>query len=138
MSPSGRVLAGGLVAAIILGVTLAALQLEPPSTVHDQHLDSARIQQLNKVDMEVKTFNRTAGHLPAHLEELWAENPYTRDNFLDPESGAPFEYRVVKENTFELCATFLRASKESAVPAYDSSWKHPPGHFCFVRRTAGV
>ena len=137
MSPSGKILAAGLVGSIILGVVLAAMQLEPPSVVHAQHLDATRIQRLNQTETQVESFTRTAKHLPAHFEDLWAENPYSRDNFLDPETGAPFEYRVVKDNTFELCATFVTASKESPALAYENNWKHPSGHFCFVRHTAG-
>jgi hypothetical protein len=137
MSPSGKVLAAGLVGSIILGVTLAVMQLEPPSVVHQQHLDASRIQRLNLTEMQVENFTRTAKHLPAQLEELWADNPYNRGTFLDPESGSPLEYRVINGNSFELCATFLTASKESPPVAYENNWKHPSGHFCFVRHVTG-
>jgi hypothetical protein len=138
MRPSGKVLAAGLIGAIILGVVLAAMQLDPPSIVHARHLDSSRVQQLNQAEMQVENFARAAKHLPARLENLWAENPYSRDIFLDPETGSPLEYRVLKDNTFELCATFLTASKGSPALAYESNWKHPSGHFWFVRHTAGA
>jgi hypothetical protein len=138
MSPSGKVLAAGLVGSIVLGVTLAVMQIEPPSVVHQQHLDASRIQRLNLTAMQIETYTRSAKHLPRQLEELWADNPYNRGNFLDPGSGAPLEYRIVNSNSFELCATFLTASKESPTVAYESNWKHPAGHLCFVRHVAGL
>jgi hypothetical protein len=137
MIPSGKVLAAALVGAVILGVTAAVMQLEPPSVVHQQHLDASRIQRLNQAEMQIENFVRTSKHLPAQLDQLWTDNPYNRGNFLDPESGAPLEYRVVNSNSFELCATFLTVAKESPSVAYESNWKHPAGHFCFVRHVSG-
>jgi hypothetical protein len=136
MSPPGKVLAAALMGCVILGVALAVMQLEPPAVVHEQHLDASRIQRLNMSEMQIENLTRSAKHLPAHVEELWADNPYSRESFLDPESGAPLEYQVISSNSFELCATFLTASKENLTVGYDSNWKHPAGHFCFVRHVA--
>lgn len=138
MNPSGTVLAAGLIGAIILGIALATTQLEAPSVVHARHLDATRIQRLSQAELQVENFTRTAKYLPAHLEDLWAENPYSRDNYLDPETGAPLEYRTVKDGAFELCAQFLTASKGGATLNYENNWEHPSGHFCFVRHTAGA
>jgi hypothetical protein len=138
VSPSGKILAAVLSAAIILGLALAARQLEAPSIVHAQHQDASRIQRLKQTASQVEQFTRTAKHLPAHLEELWAENPYSRDMFLDPETGAPLEYGAVNDSTFKLCATFLTVSKSDPTLIYESTWEHPSGHFCFFRHTSAA
>ena len=46
----------------------------------------------------------------------------------DPDTGVAYEYRVVDENHYELCATFARRREADR----DVFWNHPAGRHCFT------
>jgi hypothetical protein len=47
-----------------------------------------------------------------------------RSEKLDPETGAPYEYRRVDGNRYELCATFTGDGGEGF-------WRHSAGRHCY-------
>jgi hypothetical protein len=81
----------------------------------------------------VTGFHRDENRLPSSLAEL-ASRPGPPPSIRDPQTGVEYGYRVIGENTYELCATFQLVSEDG--PAYaipGSEWKHGPGHTCFRR-----
>jgi len=78
--------------------------------------------------------------LPTSLRDL--EDPLLGTVVpVDPETGEPYEYRVVSNLTFELCATFTTKGEDDqrAVPmiypprGQDYGWQHDLGRTCFER-----
>lgn len=63
--------------------------------------------------------------LPKTVNEVIAQSGITRVN--DPETGAPYVYRVIDVTHFEVCAVFALPG----VHQYDSFWDHPAGEKCF-------
>jgi hypothetical protein len=52
----------------------------------------------------------------------------------DPVTGATYRYRAIDAETFELCATFDRASSPRVGSGVDV-WQHPAGSHCFTKIT---
>jgi hypothetical protein len=69
--------------------------------------------------------------LPASLEDITKEGAWPTPP-VDPETGAPYDYRVITEKRYELCATFSRAA-EGDPPTWttDQFWAHTAGRQCF-------
>ncbi len=135
---------------ILLGITsivvLAAIFLGfatfgSPATQRDMRLDSQREQSLSGIQWEVLNKWQTTQKLPASLAELGDDfNGYVAP--MDPETGAPYEYTVTGPLSFEICATFARASDAQADKqfAYSDAWgpmgenfAHEAGRKCFPR-----
>jgi len=114
-------------AVVIVGVTL----LDSPAQERSRRLDERRVSDLREIAYEVDTFWTREGMLPPSLEELSNEERIVRE-LADPETGAPYEYRVLGDNSYELCAVFATEMdvRGRDVP-YEYVWFHGAGRQCF-------
>ncbi|MEI6668173.1 MAG: DUF5671 domain-containing protein [Acidobacteriota bacterium] len=65
--------------------------------------------------------------LPRSLVDVLAGARQRRPRINDPKTGAAYEYTVIGESTFRVCATFEQPRDEAG----DVAWNHPAGHHCF-------
>jgi len=65
--------------------------------------------------------------LPCKLEELVESAEYLRLKLHDSATGSPYEYEVLGEGRFRLCATFQFDRDERT----EVMWNHPAGRSCF-------
>jgi hypothetical protein len=65
--------------------------------------------------------------LPRSLDEVLAAAQQRRPRIVDPKTGAAYEYQVLGESTFRVCAAFEQARDEAG----DVAWNHPAGRHCF-------
>jgi hypothetical protein len=107
-------------AAVIAGLTV----LGSPATARERRFDAKRIEDLSEIDLAIRDQHADAGRLPATLSEI-GNHPAA---LIDPVTARPYEYRVIAEDAFELCATF---QQPSATRAY--RWQHGAGRHCFKR-----
>lgn len=105
-----------------------------PGYERAQRLDEQRIYELRDLDRLIQSYYEEKSALPAHLEEI-------NTNFSgqrlprDPETKAPFEYKVLTQTSFELCANFkTKPAQGSWFSENDSNWKYVPGKMCFTRQ----
>ncbi len=118
-----------------------------PATQRQFRYDDQRINNLRSLQGEVTQYYRTTEKLPETLEDL--KDPLV-GSFIgnDPETNKPYEYRIIDDLTFEICATFslpfpeiddskvgkmkdnwrIRDLQRTAV-----DWKHNVGRTCFER-----
>lgn len=157
-SPQGR--KGGVsglrlfVGAVILMVTATVgvgLYLAgSPSKERGRRFDEQRVNELQQIATAVDSAYYRDGRLPTALEQLSAAPEYGYvPSLVDPETGAPYEYRPTDGDTYELCATFetesqqtdqygrpkpvpTRPMMEAAMP-YPGyrDWTHGAGRHCF-------
>lgn len=125
----GHVLLGsGIVvalAAVIAGVIVAGL----PAEGRMQRLDRTRARDLRGIVLAVDGFWRRQERLPDSLGEL-AADPRVRVSIEDPATQQEYEYRMVDEDSYELCAVFdLASTPETRAP--DAFWLHDAGRHCF-------
>ena len=115
-----------VVAAVIIGVIL----LDSPAQERLRRLDERRVADLREIADELDYYWTREGILPSSLEELSAE-PGVFVELFDPETGQPYEYRVLSSSTYELCAQFARDTAEEQDRFYKDYWAHGPGRQCF-------
>lgn len=141
-TPSAR---SGLISAgmsvVVLGVVVAGFILAgSPFEQRRIRMDQERLNDLQNIQYQVIEYWIARGALPQSMNDL--KNPLT--GFvppLDPETRAPYEYRVNAELRFSLCATFSTTSASAERlrgPApYGREgmdfWEHDSGTVCFDR-----
>ncbi len=121
---------------LVLGVYTSA-----PWEARDRANDRDRVFALQNIQSEIINFWTAKSRLPTTLREL--EDPVRGFTVpVDPETRQPYEYTVSGQNSFELCATFVTATRgapSEARPAYPygdlygSNWDHGIGRVCFDR-----
>ncbi len=117
-------------AVVVISVVAGIIIIGSPTEGRFRQLDSGRVSDLRGVMSASDLFWARNERLPASLAEL-AEDPRTSINTVDPGTGEPYEYRILDDDTYELCATFDRPS--SPVPARPTAdfWRHSAGRQCF-------
>jgi hypothetical protein len=65
--------------------------------------------------------------LPSSLDAVAGGAVERRPRVTDPENGRPYEYQVLNETRFRVCATFGQARDE----VRDVAWNHPSGRHCY-------
>ncbi len=133
-----------LASAIVLAaVVVGFFVMGSPFYQRDVRFDERRVTDLQTVQSQVVNYWQNKNRLPAKLDDL-------KDDIsgfvppTDPETDAPYEYRIVKPLTFEVCAAFKTASPANddglsrSVPylspaGTQESWKHAAGRTCFSR-----
>ena len=130
----------GLVITVIIG---GFLVMGSPMQQREIQFDQQQVQDLSLIQNEIVGYWQQNGRLPATLAEI--ESPLTGFSVpVAPEGREPYEYRTTGGLTFELCATFVRASDEYrpteppfGYGAYgvagDTNWTHGTGRVCFDR-----
>jgi len=119
-----------VVAAVIWGFAIVG----SPDTRRQERMDDRRLDALRDIQREIQDLLvdpeepavlRRA--LPASLDELAAAARDRKIEKTDPETGIPYDYRVLSESTYELCAVFLFARDETRAVF----WNHPAGRHCY-------
>jgi hypothetical protein len=99
--------------------------------------DEQRVQDLQNIVQEIQSMvvddnpekrDQLKAPLPKDLQEAAMRAKYRALSLHDPETGAPYVYRVKSETTYELCATFSGIRSDD----YQVFWNHPPGEHCFT------
>ncbi len=111
------------VAAVMAGLNLAG----SPGEARLRRLDERRVSDLQHLASAVDAARMREGRLPATLSALESRGvPGTARR--DPATGVPYDYRLVDEDRYELCAVFDRDGGEGA----GAVWAHPAGRQCFT------
>jgi hypothetical protein len=123
---------------VIATLVAAIVVLGPPAKQRELKLDQRRVADLIGIKNAVAVYVRQHEALPADLSVL-ANMPGTRIARSDPETGASYEYAVLDERSYRLCAVFAAAPEgdRAALPYYtEAGWAHEAGHECFERTEA--
>jgi|SRR5579872_3537492 len=93
-----------------------------PRTQRTLRADQRRTGDLYAIAVRVNSnWSANGNKLPEHLDEL--QNLAVSD----PITRSTYEYRVMGNSRYELCATFALASQDSR-----GVWSHPSGRHCFA------
>jgi len=129
-----------LVSVVVLtGVGFGFYTVGTPWQQRSRNLDRTRVTDLQALERAVFDYHRQNSSLPKELTDLKGSFAYTPMP-ADPETKEPYEYRVVDQNSFELCATFKTkpVSDYSRYPVLDSKWNYEPGRKCFSSKVEQV
>ncbi|MFM2374112.1 MAG: hypothetical protein RLZZ234_107 [Candidatus Parcubacteria bacterium] len=131
----------GFVTLILSSVVLGFYVMGSPATQRDLRLDEERRMHLEQIQSQVVTYWQNNEVLPVEIEKL--NNPLQYFTLpTDPETGKSYTYATTSATSFELCATFARASSFERSGEYypvmqglknADNWKHEAGNVCFAR-----
>lgn len=129
-----------IVAVVIVAVGWGFAVIGSPFQQRDKRFDEKKIQDLSIIQNYITNYWQNKEVLPMNLSDL-------EDSLLgiiipvDPETGELYEYQVIEDLTFELCATFKTTDEgdRRAIPqiypprSQDYNWQHDVGRVCFER-----
>ena len=115
-SPSGRTVVGVVAIAVVAtAVGVGLVQLGPPSEERSRRFDERRVEDLRRIADNVDLYVTREGSLPTSLDALSASSlPPIR--IIDPAREAPYDYAIIGDSTFELCARFDSARARHWLP----------------------
>lgn len=126
---------------ILIMIVSGFFLIGSPSESRNRIEDSTRESDLSSIQYNITNFWQQKSRLPNNLEEL--VDPLTLVSLpVDPDTGLAYEYKVLGENKFELCATFETSStkfdNESTLRPYspvytDNGFTHKAERTCFER-----
>ncbi len=115
-----------VIAAVMGGIIL----LGSPAKERMRQIDERRVNDLRAIANAMNVYWHRHKSLPRSLEGL-SKEPYGIVNLKDPETGQPFEYKVVNDKNYELCAHFAHDMAEDRETLHKDFWTHGSGRQCF-------
>ena len=116
--------------AILTAVIVGAVLLDSPAEARLRRLDERRVEDLRELAYAIDAYWTLEERLPSSLAELPDERGYLAE-LVDPETGEPYEYRVLGEDSYELCAIFASETTEQFETPFQDAWFHGSGRKCF-------
>ena len=101
--------------------------------------DQRRTSDLQQISSAVQMYWEQQKKLPQGFEDLKQQQFTYIQSVQDPETQAPYEYKVLGEKTYELCAVFAtdssqyEAKTKAPTPFSAEQWNHAKGPVCFTR-----
>ncbi len=110
-------------AAIIYGFIVAG----SPGTARQVQFDRQRLSDLRQISQSVQHYANDKGELPVDLALLINDPKYVRSFgiYTDKETGNDYEYRLIDETHYELCAVFFASSDEQDDKYYREPYPVP-------------
>jgi hypothetical protein len=123
---SGRQLIFIFVAVAVASIATGLALIDPPWVQRAKSMDDRRTYDLEMLESELRYYRDETGALPDSLEEL---GEGLLDFRTDPESGIPYDYRVLGADSYEICAEFAYENPGTA----GMFARHDAGRHCFER-----
>lgn len=112
----------------VAAIVAAVWTVGSPATQRKLRLDRRRVADLSGLRRAVDDYRKRHAALPATPRD--AVSPEISEVHLtDPVTGAPYEYRALSANRYQLCATFDAPSP--AERGETDFWRHDAGRQCF-------
>ena len=130
----------GVLAAVIYGMTLVG----SPGEQRALQFDQRRISDLQQISSAVQVYWEQQKKLPQGFDDLKQQQFTYIESVQDPETQVPYEYRIMGEKTYELCAVFATDSSQvetktrTPTPFSAEQWNHGIGRACFAREVQPV
>ena len=128
-----RALLPAVLIAVVGCIVYALVLLGSPGGQRDTRLDEERVSHLSNIAQNIDLYWELNGDLPADLSEMPGPK-YFIDRADDPESGKPYEFRVLEASRYELCAVFstnTTGQTHGDRGFSERKWGHKEGRNCF-------
>jgi hypothetical protein len=143
--PGLRLLVAGVTAAVVVSLVSGMVAAGSPVYARAVRLDGERERNLRQIAAAIDRYSLQFNDLPQDLETLDGTRGFSVPAIRDPETGAPYEYSVDGERSYEICAIFATSTRTPhAEPAEgrpgsplvrymfdDHFWRHDEGRNCF-------
>lgn len=120
----------GAIILVVLAAVAGFYLIGSPAHIRAVKLDERRVEELKRLDNAINNIRRAGNALPASLDDVVRMPAWDHLRIADPGTGAPYEYRAISPDEFELCAIFALSTDN--LPGEPSAvWRHPSGRHCF-------
>lgn len=132
----GLLIAAGAV--IVAAIAMAVVKMGGPGAQRQMRLDERRVQDLSRIDQELRGYFDAHKALPPDLAKLAAQ-PGLALTISDPDTTAPYAYQPGQNGRFRLCARFATDTAQEPTQMRDpmqlgdKQWRHPAGDHCYER-----
>ncbi len=125
---------GSLVLVIAILISAFVFVESPTQTRNIKH-DNNIIEKFSKIDNAINSHYNQKEKLPDNLDILISGLTYLRTEDLeDSATKKKFDYKIVDDKTYELCATFLMSSSDAEAQGlhryYNKTWEYDKGYQC--------
>lgn len=133
----------GSLAIITAALIFSLFVIESPTTTRNRKLDNVIISSFDQIGSTIDSYYSEKKALPVSLDEMRKEYNSLSDNvFVDPVTGAKFDYRTKSQDEYELCATFRLTSEADNQYYSDRTlgqrWPHAVGYQCLSQKAHNV
>ena len=134
-----KVFACTVIVLVIAFIGYGLVIIGTPGQQRAFQFDQRRVSDLQQISYAINEYWQNSGKLPSGFDDLKNQPYYYVQSVIDPKTEIPYEYRIMGDKTYELCATFetdstLTAARFKAhVPFSEQSWDHAIGRTCFER-----
>ncbi|MFH1187735.1 MAG: DUF5671 domain-containing protein [bacterium] len=105
----------GSLALIIIAFAASLFTVETPTQARNRKLDEAVINDFNSIGSAIENYYQDNEKLPGNIAELKKDSNFlTEDDAKDPKNGKEYEYKIIDDKTYELCAEFKTSNKDDA------------------------
>lgn len=126
---------------VLIVISWAFILVGSPSLNRRISADRIRISRLSILKNEIQKYYKNNKKLPSEITDLKINNYSYREDFRnDPITKENFDYHILNQTEFKLCAEFALSSEKAILEQsrYDTNselWKHDEGHYCFKFKT---
>ncbi len=120
-------------AAAALALVAGLVALGSPTGQRLERLDARRAQDLGAISQAIDRYAATHERLPATLAALQRSSD-VQVAITDPVTDTPYSYEAGAGTTYELCATFERATVDRELRRGRRFSRHAAGRHCFPLR----
>lgn len=124
---------------VLASIVFGYFNMEGPKEVREMRIDQRQVQDLSTIQAHIEDYFYTYAKLPSDITTAFNGVAIP----VAPTERESYQYRVVNEGTYSLCALFVTESKSSDVtvsyPTYFDaegkmvSWEHGSGEWCYTR-----
>ncbi len=138
-SPKAKVFAGVVSVLALVFITYGIVLTGTPGQQRALQFDQRRVSDLQQISYSINLYWQNSGKLPVSFDDLKNQQYSYIQSVMDPRTEVAYEYRVLGDKTYELCATFETDSSNTAarfktpIPFSEQSWDHAIGRVCFER-----
>lgn len=139
-SPKAKMIIWGSIIVAVIVIVYGFYLAGSPFKQRMVRFDNQRIYDLQTIQSQIVYHWQQKDKLPQSLDDL-------KDSIsgfappVDPDTSKPYDYKIIGNLSFELCADFslpdfrLSATAPRATPlgGFGENWEHKEGHVCFSR-----
>lgn len=108
---------------VVVGVIWGIIIAGSPWTERLKKFDTQRASHLSALDSAITRYANSNNKLPSNLEELKNKDTDMYSvrvmSTTDPDTEKPYEYKIVSDSVYELCATFAFSNQEEKETGQD-------------------
>lgn len=128
----------GSLAIILIAFIAALFNVESPTEARNRKLDNTIVMEFDTIDSAINQYYNDKKKMPESLDQLKEDYNYITDETLsDAATAKNYDYKVVADKKYELCATFHRSNKEEKNRQYfemKDRWPHDAGYQCIGQK----